>query len=151
MSSPARAEPLRKAISSPPNAAPRRFVFLLLDRFTMINFAGAIEPLRLANHVTGRAIYEWKLCGEGGVDKTCSNGATLRLDMGLEELDRDDCLLVCGGVDIQKHTTKPVLAWLRRESRRGIAIGGLWQGCWMARRPPFIGKTKTGFPKNLPK
>ena len=128
MSSTARAEPLRKATSSPPNATPRRFIFLLLDRFTMINFAGAIEPLRLVNHVSGRAIYDWKLCGEGGVEKTCSNGATLRLDMGLDELDRDDCLLVCGGVDIQKHTTKPVLAWLRREARRGIAIGGLCTG-----------------------
>lgn len=129
MSSPARVEAQRKATSTAAaSPAPRRFVFLLLDRFTMINFAGAIEPLRLANHVTGRAIYDWKLCGEGGVEKTCSNGATLRLDMGLEELDRDDCLLVCGGVDIQKHTTKPVLAWLRRESRRGIAIGGLCTG-----------------------
>ena len=48
--------------------------------------------------------------------------------MGLDELDRDDCLMVCGGVDIQKHTTKPVLAWLRRESRRGIPIGGLCTG-----------------------
>ncbi len=124
---PARAEARAKATTSQ-SAPSRRFVFLLLDRFTMINFAGAIEPLRLANHVLGQQVYEWKLCGEGGAEKTCSNGAVLRLDMGLDELDRDDCLMVCGGVDIQKHTSKPVLAWLRRESRRGIAIGGLCTG-----------------------
>ena len=110
MSISARADAQRKATSTPAPIAPRRFVFLLLDRFTMINFAGAIEPLRLTNHVLGHAVYEWKLCGEGGHEKTCSNGAVLRLDMGLDELDRDDCLMVCGGVDIQKHTTKPVLA-----------------------------------------
>ena len=128
MSITARADTQRKATSTPTPTAPRRFVFLLLDRFTMINFAGAIEPLRLTNHVLGHAVYDWKLCGEGGAEKTCSNGAVLRLDMGLDDLDRDDCLMVCGGVDIQKHTTKPVLAWLRRESRRGIAIGGLCTG-----------------------
>ncbi len=128
MSTLARAEAQRKATSTQTPPAPRRFVFLLLDQFTMINFAGAVEPLRLANHVCGYPVYEWKLCGEGGVEKTCSNGATLRLDMGLDELDREDSVLVCGGIDIQKHTTKPILAWLRRESRRGIAIGGLCTG-----------------------
>ncbi len=61
---------------------PRRFVFLLLDRFTMLSFAGAIEPLRIANRVTGRTIYEWHLVGEGGTTATCSNGAAFQLDMG---------------------------------------------------------------------
>lgn len=109
---------------------PRRFVFLLLDRFTMLSFAGAIEPLRIANRVAGRPLYEWRLAGEGGEIATCSNGASFRLDMGLDELDRDDTLLVCGGIDVQKATTKSIVGWLRREARRGIAIGGLCTGAW---------------------
>jgi transcriptional regulator GlxA family with amidase domain len=109
-------------------AAPRRFVFLLLDKFTMINFAGAIEPLRLVNHVVGAPIYSWALAGEGGVEKTCSNGATFRLDMGLDEVERDDTILVCGGIEIQKTTTRGVISWLRREARRGVSIGGLCTG-----------------------
>jgi transcriptional regulator GlxA family with amidase domain len=109
---------------------PRRFVFLLLDRFTMLSFAGAIEPLRIANRVVGRPIYEWQLAGEGGVTATCSNGAAFQLDMGLGELDRDDTLLVCGGIDVQRATSKSIIAWLRREARRGIAIGGLCTGAW---------------------
>jgi transcriptional regulator GlxA family with amidase domain len=109
---------------------PRRFVFLLLDRFTMLSFAGAIEPLRIANRVSGRPIYEWKLAGESGETATCSNGAAFRLDMGLDELDREDTLLVCGGIDVQRATSKPIIAWLRREARRGMAIGGLCTGAW---------------------
>jgi AraC family transcriptional regulator, glycine betaine-responsive activator len=133
---------------------PRRFVFLLLDRFTMLSFAGAIEPLRIANRVSGRPIYEWQLVGEGGATATCSNGAAFQLDMGLGELDRDDTLLVCGGIDMQKATTKSVIAWLRREARRGIAIGGLCTGSvrrwrrpasWMARRQLSTGRTRMGF------
>ncbi|KAB2885589.1 MAG: GlxA family transcriptional regulator [Albidovulum sp.] len=103
----------------------RRFVFLLLDHFTMLSFAGAIEPLRIANRVLGRQAYVWKLAGENGREVTCSNGASFKLDMGLEEIEREDTVLVCGGIDVQQATTKPILNWLRREARRGAAIGGL--------------------------
>jgi AraC family transcriptional regulator, glycine betaine-responsive activator len=109
---------------------PKRFVFLLLDRFTMLSFAGAIEPLRIANRVSGRALYEWRMLGEGGETARCSNGAAFQLDLGLDELDRDDMLFVCGGIDVQRATTKPIIAWLRREARRGLAIGGLCTGAW---------------------
>ena len=105
--------------------APRRFVFLLLDQFTMLSFAGAIEPLRIANRVAGKPVYRWALAGEGGNQAICSNGAAFRLDMGLQEINRDDILLVCGGIDVQDATTRPVLNFLRREARRGLTIGGL--------------------------
>ena len=117
----------RKATQTDKRAGPRRFVFLLLDKFTMVNFAGAIEPLRIANRVSGETLYSWVLCGEGQ-EKACSNGAVFRLDLGLEELERDDTILVCGGLDIQRMTTKGILNWLRREARRGLTIGGLCTG-----------------------
>ncbi|MBT9245315.1 GlxA family transcriptional regulator [Gemmobacter fulvus] len=120
----------RKATQVTKDASPRRFVFLLLDRFTMLSFAGAIEPLRIANRVAGREIYRWRLAGEGGEMATCSNGAAFKLDMGLEEIDREDTLLVCGGIDVQKSTTRAITAWLRREARRGVAIGGLCTGAY---------------------
>lgn len=104
---------------------PRRFIFLLLDKFTMLSFAGAIEPLRIANRVAGRTLYTWKLAGENGIEAVCSNGAAFKLDMGLDEIERDDAVLVCGGVDVQAASTKAVLNWLRREARRGVTIGGL--------------------------
>lgn len=122
----------------------RRFVFLLLDRFTMISFAGAIEPLRLANRMLGKTAYSWRLAGENGRDVSCSNGASFHLDMGLEEIDREDTLLVCGGVEVQRATTKPVLNWLRREARRGVSIGGLCTGSYtMAKAGLLDGKKAT--------
>ncbi|MEL5876782.1 GlxA family transcriptional regulator [Cereibacter sphaeroides] len=123
---------------------PRRFVFLLLDRFTMISFAGAIEPLRIANRVAGRPLYAWALAGENGTEAVCSNGAAFRLDMGLEEIDREDVLLVCGGIDVQKATTWPVVNWLRREARRGVTIGGLCTGAYaLAKAGLLDGKKAT--------
>ncbi len=128
------------------NDAPvvRHFVFLLLDRFTMLSFAGAIEPLRIANRVAGRTIYTWALAGEGGARVACSNGTAFEVDMGLDEIGRDDLLFVCGGVDVQAATTRPVLNFLRREARRGVTIGGLCTGSYtLARAGLLDGKKAT--------
>ena len=122
--------PPTRAQKIDPSPGTKRFVFVLLDRFTMMSFSCAIEPLRLANYVVGKPLYSWLLAGEGGVEATCSNGATFKLDIGLEDVDRDDTILVCGGIDIQRATTKPVLNWLRREARRGNTIGGMCTGAY---------------------
>ncbi|RMD92446.1 MAG: GlxA family transcriptional regulator [Alphaproteobacteria bacterium] len=112
------------------DARHRQFIFLLLENFSLISFACALEPLRLANRHSGREFYRWKLAGEkgaGGV-QPCSAGIPVTLDMGLEEVARDDTIIVCGGVQVKEATTRPVLNWLRREARRGVTIGAICTG-----------------------
>ena len=122
----------------------RRFVFLLLERFTMISFAGAIEPLRIANRMLRRPAYSWVLAGENGKDVTCSNGTAFHVDVGLVDVDREDMIFVCGGMDIQQTTTKAALNWLRREARRGVAVAGLCTGSYtMAKAGLLDGKRAT--------
>lgn len=104
---------------------PRRFVFVLLENFTMLCFASAVESLRIANRMAGHELYSWRIVGEGGDVMRCSAGTTFQLDGDLEELVRDDTILVCGGIDVAAATTKRLLNWLRREARRGAAVGGL--------------------------
>jgi transcriptional regulator GlxA family with amidase domain len=123
---------------------PRRFVFVLLDQFTMLCFACAVEPLRIANRMSGHTLYTWRIIGEGGESVTCSNGVTFQLDGDLEEIARDDTVMLCGGMHIQRATTKRVISWLRREARRGITVGGLCTaGHTMARAGLLDGKRAT--------
>jgi len=107
-----------------PNS-PKRFIFVLLDQFTMLCFSSAVEALRIANRMSGKELYAWTLSGEGGEYANCSAGITYRLDSDLEEVGRDDVILLCGGIDVQAATTKRVLSWIRREARKGPVIGGL--------------------------
>ncbi len=120
------AEP--KARSTGGGAAPRRFVFLLLENFSLIAFASAIEPLRLANRHGGGDLYDWKLVSENGREAVCSAGTRILVDGGLEPVERDDTIVVCGGIDVRGATTRPILAWLRREARRGVRLGALCTG-----------------------
>ena len=104
---------------------PRRFVFVLMRDFTMLCFASAIESLRIANRTAGKQLYSWMIIGEGGEQATCSNGCIFKLDGDLIELERDDTIMLCGGLDVQEATTKRTLNWLRREARRGATVAGL--------------------------
>jgi transcriptional regulator GlxA family with amidase domain len=103
----------------------RRYVFVLLDNFTMLCFASAVESLRIANRMAGKELYTWVLAGEGGEMARCSGGTEFKLQMDLAELNREDIVMVCGGIDVQSATTRKMLNWLRREARRGVTMAGL--------------------------
>ncbi|MGX0876804.1 transcriptional regulator GlxA family with amidase domain [Roseovarius sp. MBR-154] len=105
--------------------APKRFIFVLLDNFTLLSFASAVECLRIANRMAEAELYSWALTGDTDDIITCSNGVRFHVDFPLAELNREDVVIVCGGVDIQKAATKKMLNWLRREARRGLRMGGL--------------------------
>ena len=106
-------------------AKPRQFVFVLMNNFTLLSFAAALESLRIANRMADRTLYVWKLVSEDGKPVSCSAGTTFQVDGDLGELTREDIILVCGGIDIQAATTKRLLGWLRREARKGLTVGGL--------------------------
>ena len=105
--------------------SPRRFVFVLMEHFTLLSFSSALDALRIANRMSGKKLYDWIFIGESEEFVSCSAGTQFRLDNPLIELHRDDTILLCGGTAIQASTTKKLIGWLRREARRGLVIGGL--------------------------
>ncbi len=106
-------------------AKPRRFAFLLVPDFSLLSFAGAIDALRLANRTAGAQLYTWQLISEGGEPVAASCCSVFQVDGGLDDLARDEVILVCAGLDVEEKATPKVLAWLRKQARRGLAVGGL--------------------------
>ena len=118
---------LRPTLSpvAPTKARPRRFLFVLLNNFTMLSFASALECLRIANRMADETLYTWLLQSEDGKAVTCSGGVTFAVDGELGDVTREDIVVVCGGINVKEETTRKLMNWLRRESRKGAAIGGL--------------------------
>jgi len=104
---------------------PKRFVFVLMDQFTLLSCAGAIDALRIANRLAEAELYDLAFAGEGGIEAECSSGAIFKLGMDFEELNREDTIILCGGINVQAATTKKLVNWLRREARRGVTMGAL--------------------------
>ncbi|CTQ33968.1 GlxA family transcriptional regulator [Jannaschia rubra] len=127
---PAKPDGRPRSITIPTPDKPLHFTFVLLDRFTLLCFASALDALRLANRMSGMTLYTWSLQGEGGETVTCSAGTTFVLDGPLGETSRDDTIVVIGGIDVAQATTTRLRNWLRREARRGGTVAGLCTAAW---------------------
>ena len=59
---------------------PFRVAFVLVPQFSMVAFASALEPLRLANRQSGRRLYAWWTVSVDGAPVTASNGIVFQPD-----------------------------------------------------------------------
>ena len=116
----------------------RSFVFFLVPDFTMVAFATALDPLRIANRMLGYEAYKWRLTSIDGRPVRASNGVECAVDTSLDEErrkmagpDRPSMAIVCSGINVEKYHNKSVFAWLREEYNRGVAIGGLCTGAYV--------------------
>lgn len=104
----------------------RRIGFVLIRDFSMIAFGAAIEPLRMANQLSEQTLYEWSLLSRNGESVRASNGVLLPVDGSLETADSGlDVCVVCSGLNIQDNCEPDVMAWLRRQARRRVALGAI--------------------------
>jgi transcriptional regulator GlxA family with amidase domain len=137
-------DPRQVSSKEPTQIKPRRFVFVLLENFSLLSFSCAVDSLRIANRMAGRTLYEWKLVAEGGNTVRCSAGTEFKVDDDLTDMAREDTVILCGGVDVQHATTKKLLNWVRREARKGIVIGGVCTAAYsLARAGLLDGKRAT--------
>ena len=126
------------------NSSGKRFAFVLIESFSLLSFASAMDALRIANRMSDQRLYDWILLGDGGKTVSCSAGTSFQLDNDLIELKRDDIIMLCGGIDVQANTSKKLLSWIRRETRKGLPIGGLCTAAYiMAKAGILDGKRAT--------
>lgn len=116
----------------------QHFVFVLVEEFSHLAFAGAVDPLRIANLVSGEPLYSWSFASENGETAICSNGTEMRVHHRLDALPRSDRLFVISGIHMREHVSAPLLAALRREKARGTVIGALCSGAWILAEAGFL-------------
>ncbi len=118
--------------------APQVIGFLLLDDFTLISLASAIEPLRMANQLSGRELYRWLTLSHDGRPVSASDGLRVTPDGGCAGLHALDMVIVCGGLDIQRHLGAPQAQWLQQQARLGRRLGAVCTGSWALARAGLL-------------
>ena len=72
-----------------PNTS-QKYGFLLLEDFSNMVLASAVEPLRAANYCASRQWFSWQLFSLHGQSVTSSSGLRLLPDAALAEAGADD-------------------------------------------------------------
>lgn len=107
---------------------PARYGFLLLPGYALMSTASAIEPLRAANLLSGRQLYDLGfLSVDGGWIHSSGAGAFDTQPISAAGDGFDILFVVAGGDPMAQRDTR-VLALLRRLARRGVPLGGISGG-----------------------
>ena len=130
---------------------PERIGFLLVPQFSMLGFLSAVEPLRVANRLSGRALYSWHVFSVDGGAVTASNGMAIVAEAAISAVPAFPSVMVCASFEPDRYASKPLLAWLRRLDRQGTALGALETGAFLLARAGLIGDRRiTLHWENLP-
>jgi transcriptional regulator GlxA family with amidase domain len=97
----------------------------------MLAFLSAVEPLRVANRLSGRPLYKWSVVSSDGASVMANNGMSLATDGDIDELSSFDALMVCGAHEPGNYVNTSVHTWLRRLASRGVLLGGLETGSYL--------------------
>lgn len=135
--------PLHLNGQAPTMTKTTHFVFLLLENFSHLAFSCALEPLRIANLVSGEPLYRWSLASVDGVSATCSNRSVTLVNMGLEPMTRVDRLFLISGIYPQNSAEPKVLNFLRRERAAGTPIGAICSGAYVLAKAGFLDGVQT--------
>ncbi|MCK2184856.1 GlxA family transcriptional regulator [Halomonas getboli] len=117
---------------------PQTIGFLLLDNFTLISLASAIEPLRMANQLAGRELYRWYTLTLDGGPVRASDGLQITPDASTTVPLALDMVIVCGGVGPQRSVQREHVAWLQSEARQSRRLGAVCTGTWALARAGLL-------------
>lgn len=106
----------------------RWFGFLLLPGFTLLAFSSALDPLRIANQLSQKPLYGWRLFSEDGAAVPSSSGVDVGVHAALAEVSQDLRLFVCSGNRGTEAASASTVAAIRRHVRFGGKIGGICTG-----------------------
>src|ERR1044072_3168939 len=108
--------------------APRRIGFLLLPQFSIMAFASALEPLRVANRLSRREVYRWTIFSADGLPVPASNGLHLPVDAVAGSADDLPMLIVCAAFEPLGAVPPALIRGCRRLDRAGAVLGGIDTG-----------------------
>ncbi|WP_282607185.1 GlxA family transcriptional regulator [Pelagibius sp. Alg239-R121] len=122
--------------------APREFplttAIVLIPNFSMIALTSVVEPMRMANRVSGHPLYDWRLITVDGEPVTASCGIEFRPTATFDEASNLNTVMVCSGIEVYNFANKTLDSWLRRMDRKGADIGALCTGTQILARAGLL-------------
>ena len=127
---------------------PFRIGFLLIDGFALMSYAAASEPLRAANLLAGRRLYDVQNIPASGARAVSSGGASVDATARMDGLLACDLLLVVAGGETSGAVAQAVSAALGVDAMQigpeidpGVPVLSLKGGVTLALKSGNFGST----------
>ncbi|TCN20344.1 transcriptional regulator GlxA family with amidase domain [Sinorhizobium americanum] len=105
-----------------------RVAFILTTGYSLMATASAIEPLRAANHLAGKKLYEISFVStHGGLARSTAGGGFDTLPIAEAGLDFDLVFVVAGG-NPMSYEDPDLSRYLRKLNGRKVKLGGISGG-----------------------
>ena len=105
-----------------------RIGILVIDGFAVMSYAALVEPMRAANLLGRRALYRMINIGLTDQPITSSGAAVVMPEAQVGDELKLDYLFVVAGGDPTGFDDKQTFAWLSRQARVGVQMGGVSGG-----------------------
>ncbi|MEM9241990.1 MAG: helix-turn-helix domain-containing protein [Pseudomonadota bacterium] len=112
-------------------ARPVRIAILLFDRFSNLCLANCIEPLRAANTLGARAVFDWQIVSADGQTVQSSSGIDIVASAPVGDVESLDYLFVMASYAHDGHDTPANRRLLRQMARRCDVTVGFDAGPWL--------------------
>ncbi len=112
-------------------ARPVRIAILLFDRFSNLCLANCIEPLRAANTLGARTVFDWQIVSPDGAAVRSSSGIDILASGPVGEASQLDYLFVMASYAHDGHDTPGNRRMLRQMAQRCDVMVGLDAGPWL--------------------
>lgn len=122
---------------------PQHFVFALVEDFTHLAFACAVDPLRIANLLSGRSLYRWSYASADGRTARSSDGTAILVQHGFSDIPAADRVFVLSGIHMKQKDHRALIARLRSLDRAGTSVGALCSGAYVLAKAGFLDRMKT--------
>ena len=96
-----------------------------LEGFALMSYAAIVEPLRAANTLEGKTLYDVTTVQLGPHPTQSSGGDLIPNQIAIKDTQRFDLVLVTAAGNTLDYDNPALAAWLRRVARMGTLIGGV--------------------------
>jgi AraC family carnitine catabolism transcriptional activator len=99
---------------------------MLLPSFAHLALGAVVEPLFVANWLSGRTLYRWRTLSLDGKSVRTSSELTVPAEAAIATTAEFDALYVLASFDVKRLTRdRSLKAWLRRVARHGATIAAI--------------------------
>ncbi len=109
-------------------------VIIVLPESSIMSLASVLDPMRAANRVAGKILFDWKILSPDGEPVLLTCGVLIAVDGMFSAREQGDCLLIIGGFNLDRHAQKPFIAGLQAAARHFSTVAGIESGCWLLAR-----------------